>query len=180
MKFNLRPVLCLGLVALVALAFTPQVFAQGATTGSITGFVLDPDGAPLPGASVVAIHTPTGTRYTAYSQVDGRFNILSVRTGGPYQVTVTLVGFTTGEEAAANVTLGQNLNFTFTLHLASVEETITVTAVSDPIINPGRTGATSNVSLEEIQTLPTLDRSISDFARLDPFFSTNSDKRKAI
>ena len=175
MKCNLRSVLCLGLGALVALAFTPQVFAQGATTGSITGFVLDPDGAPLPGASVVAIHTPTGTRYTAYSQVDGRFNMHAVRTGGPYQVTVTLTGFTTGEDTAAQVTLGQNLNLTFTLRLASVEETITVTAVSDPIINPGRTGATSNVSLKAIETLPSMNRQISDFARLDPFFSTNSD-----
>jgi hypothetical protein len=62
--------------------------AQTVTTGSISGEVVDPQGAALPGAVVVALHTPTGTTYEGISGSDGRYQILNVRVGGPYTVTV--------------------------------------------------------------------------------------------
>ena len=63
------------------------------TTGSITGTVLDPQKAPVPGASVLAVHEPSGTRYEATTRADGRFSLPGMRVGGPYTVTATLSGF---------------------------------------------------------------------------------------
>lgn len=169
-----RSLLCAGLVAIFALAWAPAVFAQGATTSTITGSVTDPDGAPLPGVTVTIVHQPTGTRYTSYTRGDGRFSVFNVRIGGPYTVTAELQGFAPLARESLSVALGETLEVTFALQLEAVQETVTVTAASDPIINPGRTGAESLVTEEEINSLPTLDRSIADFARLDPYFKTDS------
>ena len=57
--------------------------AQTVTTGNITGTVTDAQGGVLPGATVTAMHTDTGTSYEAVTGADGRFNILNVRVG-PY------------------------------------------------------------------------------------------------
>ena len=136
MKPIARSLLCMGLAAIFALSWAPDVFAQGATSGAITGVVTDPDGAALPGATVTAIHQPTGTRYTAYTRVDGRYSIFNVRVGGPYSLTIELQGFASLTRADLQVTLGQELAVTFAMQLQAVQEVITVTATSDPIINP--------------------------------------------
>jgi len=174
MNSSTSRLLCAGLVAMLMLAWAPAVFAQGATTSTITGVVNDPDGAPLPGATVTIVHEPTGTRYTSYTRGDGRFSVFNVRVGGPYSVTAEIQGFAPLTRENLNVALGETLSVSFALQLQAVQETITVTATSDPIINPGRTGAESLVSEEEIGALPTLDRSIADFARLDPYFKPAS------
>ncbi len=169
-----RSLLCAGLVAIFALSWAPSAFAQGATTSSITGTVTDPDGVPLPGVTISIVHEPTGTRYTSYTRGDGRFSVFNVRVGGPYSVTAELQGFAPLTREELNVALGETLAVSFALQLQAVQETVTVTATSDPIINPGRTGAESLISEEEIGVLPTLDRSIADYARLDPYFRPNS------
>ena len=50
---------------------------------------------PVPGASVIAIHEPSGTSYEATTRADGRYSIPSMRVGGPYEVTASLSGFQT-------------------------------------------------------------------------------------
>ena len=66
-------------------------FAQ-VTTSNIRGTVIDDQNQALLGANIVAVHTPTGTKYGAISNEDGRFNLLNLRVGGPYQVTISYVG----------------------------------------------------------------------------------------
>jgi hypothetical protein len=153
------------------LAITPAAFAQ-VTTGNIAGTVTAA-GETLPGVTVEAVHTPTGTRYDTVSGPDGRFTIPNVRVGGPYRVTATLEGFRPFEATTVQVPLGSTAEVPVTLALATVSEAITVTAEVDPIINPNRTGSTSQVSEEQIETLPTVNRSIQDFARTNPYFRTD-------
>src|SRR5262245_24659204 len=76
----------------VLLAASSPVWAQGVTTGQITGIVLDAQKQPVAGASVIAIHEPSGTSYEATTRADGRFLIPGMRVGGPYSVTVAFTG----------------------------------------------------------------------------------------
>ena len=84
------PVLALACVMAVMVP-ARQAGAQGVTTGSIGGTVTDAAGAPVAGASVIAIHTPSGTNYEATTRADGRYLIPNMRVGGPYVLTVTYV-----------------------------------------------------------------------------------------
>lgn len=162
-----------GLVLMVCallLATTP-IFGQ-ATTGSLSGTVVsDADNSALPGVTVEAVHTPTGTRYSTVSGANGRFTLPNVRVGGPYKVTATLEGFRAADVTGVEVSLGQTAEVPVRLKLAAVTETVTVTARPDEIINPGHTGSTSMVNEKQIETLPTVNRSLQDFARTNPYFN---------
>ena len=153
--------------ALVALA--PAAFAQ-VTTGTLTGAAIASDGSALPGVTIEAVHVPTGTRYDTVTGGDGRFTIPNVRVGGPYRITGTLEGFRTFESTSTQVALGTPTEVTVRMALAAVSEAITVTATADEIINPNRTGSSSQVSEEQIETLPSVNRSLQDFARTNPYF----------
>jgi hypothetical protein len=158
--------------ALLAVGSTSAV-AQTVTSGSISGEVVDPQGGALPGAAVVAVHTPTGTTYEAISGGDGRYQLLNVRVGGPYTVTVKMPGFRDKSETGVTVNLGADQKVDVELELASVNEQVTVVA-EVPVIDTMRAGTASNVRTEAIESLPTVARSLTDFARLDPNFVTTS------
>ena len=157
------------LSAVVLLAIAPLTQAQ-VTTGTIAGTVTAADGSALPGVTVEAIHVPTGTRYDSVTGMNGRYIIPNVRVGGPYRVSATLEGFRAATAENLQVPLGAVAEVPLRLQLAAVSEAITVTATADEIINPNRTGATSEVSTEQIETLPTVNRSLQDFARTNPYF----------
>ena len=120
----------LGLLGVVCAGAAP-VLAQGVTTGSIAGVVLDGNGAAVPGATVNAVHEPSGTKYSAVTNTDGRFSIPNMRVGSGYRVTVTLSGFDPAEQTNLEVTLGVNTDVEFTLKVATLKEEITVRAESD-------------------------------------------------
>jgi hypothetical protein len=146
-----------------------QVFAQGSTTAALAGSVLDEKGEGLPGATVIAIHEPTGSRYGASTRADGRYNIVNMRVGGPYKITVSFIGYKESVQTGIVLTLAQELrqNFKLEVNQSQLEE-VKVVASRSSIINSGRTGASTTVSNSQITTLPTLNRSLGDFARLDP------------
>ena len=75
--------LLLRAIAIVAFVLGAHAaFAQGVTTGSITGVVKDAQGAVVPGVTIVAVHQPSGTTYEAVTQADGRFFLPGMRVGG--------------------------------------------------------------------------------------------------
>lgn len=145
-----------------------DVQAQG-TRASINGTVVDEEGEPLPGANIIAIHEPSGTQYGASSQSNGRYNLRGLRVGGPYTVTASFVGYRQQEETDINLQLGQDLTIDFELLPEDTElEEVRVIGERSAIISKDRTGASRNVSQEEIDRLPTINRSLTDFARLVP------------
>jgi len=148
--------------------------AQGVTTASITGIVRDSQGAVVPGATVTAVHTPSGTSYETVTQGDGRFFIPGMRIGGPYKLTAALSGFTPETQDKINLTLGVAQDVNFTLQLAAVAETIEVTATVDPVFASSRTGAATAISRQDIAELPTVSGRISDLTRLTPQARGNS------
>jgi outer membrane receptor protein involved in Fe transport len=160
------------MTAVALLAIVPLAQAQ-VTTGNIAGTVSAADGSTLPGVTVEAIHTPTGTRYDSVTGPNGRFTMQGVRVGGPYTISAVLEGFRSFESTGVNVALGSTIDVPVTLQLAAVSESITVTASADDIINPNRSGATSSVSAEQLETLPTVNRTLQDFARTNPYVNVD-------
>ncbi|HUJ14419.1 MAG TPA: carboxypeptidase regulatory-like domain-containing protein [Thermoanaerobaculia bacterium] len=164
-------------IVLVALSIisAPALLAQSVTTGTLAGSVTTrADNSALPGVTIEAVHQPTGTRYTSVTDSKGHWEIPNARVGGPYRVTATLSGFKTVTAENVSVRLGEvNEVPAMKLDLATVSEAITVTATPDTIINPGHTGATSNVTTQQIQTLPTVNRALQDFARTNPYFDVS-------
>lgn len=168
-RFMTNSVLFGAFFALLMMLPLSGVFAQGSTTAALAGTVLDEKGQGLPGASVIAVHEPTGSRYGGSTRADGRYNIVNMRVGGPYQITVSFVGYKNAVQTGIVLTLAQELrqNFKLEVNQSQLEE-VKVVASRSSIINSGRTGAATTVGNNQITTLPTLNRSLGDFARLDP------------
>jgi hypothetical protein len=142
--------------------------AQGVTTSAVTGVVKDDQGAAIPGATVSAVHQPSGTTYEAVTQADGRFSIQGMRIGGPYTVTAVLSGFRAEAKSDISLTLGIEQDLSFALAIASVAETVTVTGETSPVFSSTRTGAATSVSRDELKVLPTVSGRINDITRLTP------------
>lgn len=170
-----RRCLALALFAGVAVMAHPEpAFAQGVTTGSIAGIVRDAQGLAIPGATVVAVHEPSGTKYESITMGDGRFNIPGMRVGGPYTVTASLEGFQPKSVQDVQVSLGVAADLDLMLQAAAVAETVTVSATSDPVFSSARTGAATAVTRMDIETLPTVSGRIGDLTRLTPQASGTS------
>ena len=170
MRLSAIPKLILALAGATVLAIPAPAPAQSVTTGSLSGLVTDESGGLLPGASVEVVHDPTGTHYSATTGPDGRFTIFAVRVGGPYSIVVTLSGFRDERVGNLSVALGEERRMDFTLKVAAVTETIEVTAEAGTIISSTSTGPAANVTRQTIESLPTIDRGLEDFARLSPYF----------
>jgi len=167
MKY-IRPMAASLVIALMAWA--QPTYGQTVTTGSLSGVVTDQQGGVLPGVTITAVHRPTGTTYETVSTAEGRFTMLNVRAGGPYQVTAQLGGFRERQVGEVQVALGEDRQVNFQLELATVTETITVTAAAS-LVDTTRAGTAANVAQEAIENLPTLGRSLFDFARVSPHFT---------
>jgi hypothetical protein len=158
-------------VALAMMAWASPGYAQTVTTGTITGVVQDAQGGVLPGVTVTALHTPTGTSYEGVTQGDGRFSLLNVRVGGPYQLTATLAGFRNAAINELNVRLGEATDVPVKMQLATVTETVIVSADVSPVFTGSKAGTSDSLQTEVIENLPTINRSIQDIARTSPYFN---------
>ncbi|MGB3467866.1 MAG: carboxypeptidase regulatory-like domain-containing protein, partial [Cyclobacteriaceae bacterium] len=159
--------LLLILTMTMAVAFT--AFGQGSTTSSIRGRVTDASGEALPGATVVALHKPTGVEYGNVADIEGYYRIPNIPVGGPYTITVSYVGFEDDIKQNVFLNLGQTFTLNSKLSDTALElEAVVVTAGKGEIIDGNRTGAATNISLENINSTPTVGRSVGDFARLNP------------
>ncbi|WP_222984433.1 TonB-dependent receptor [Flagellimonas meishanensis] len=143
------------------------------TTSNIRGTVVDDQAAPLFGANVVAVHTPTGTRYGTITNEEGRFNLLNLRVGGPYEVTISYVGFQTETRNDVFLSLGKTFNLDLSM-VTDSQQLDEVVVVSDQsgTFGSDRTGSETNVGRKDLQRLPTISRSAEDFTRLEPSASS--------
>lgn len=141
------------------------------TTSALSGHITDAKKEGLPGATVLAVYTPTGTKYAAVTDVDGRFRINSMNAGGPYQVTVTYVGYNTENRSDIVLQLGETTNLNLVLQDASAQLTEVVVKGSR---EGERQGAGMSVGNETIRRLPTISRSLTDMTRLSPQVNNNN------
>src|SRR5688572_3456391 len=165
----------LSVIATLALAL--PVGAQ-VTTGSLAGRVQNAKGEGVAGANVIAIHLPSGTTYEATTRDDGRFQIINMRVGEPYSVTVAFTGggaaaFAPETQENVAVILGTATDLEFNVKEIAVTETVTVTGQSDAIFASNRTGAATAVTRQEIAALPTISNRLESFVRLTPAMGGN-------
>jgi len=154
---------------LLLLLATVGAYAQ-VTTSSITGLIKDASGEPSIGATVRAVHVPSGTTYGVAANGEGRFTIQNMRIGGPYTVEISFVGANTETRTGIILQLGQPyvLNVTLTSGGTQLNE-VTVTATNPrSILNSDKTGSITVVDRTAIQRLPSISRSLNDFTRLTP------------
>jgi hypothetical protein len=158
----------------VILALTPEsVSAQGVTTSSISGSVTDIKGDGLIGATVIAVHVPSGTRYGTVSNNAGRYTLPAVRVGGPYEVSVVYTGYKANPQTGVFAPLGSALVVNFELTEEGVSlGGVDITAQTG-VISAERTGLGSNIKREQFERLPTIGRSFTDFSALTPQAGAN-------
>ena len=144
-----------------------RAFAQE-TGGGLTGQILDTKGAPLAGATVTAVHEPSGTRYETQTSSDGRYHLPGLRIGGPYTLTVTYSGMNPRVISVEQLNLGATLTQNVTLE-AAVTELGGVLIHAQPAAPKANTfGAGLNIGRDQLRTMPTAARSITDMTRMMP------------
>ena len=162
--------LILFVFTIILISATNRILAQE-TTSSMSGTVSEKGGA-LPGATITALHVPTGTKYTTSTRSDGGFNLSGLRVGGPYIISVSFIGYSTESQENINLTLGENYNAKFLLKETSVTlKTVIVKTGQNKTFNSNHTGNSDIVSRTQIERLPTISRSLADVTKLTPYAS---------
>ena len=154
---------------MVAVLVGITAFAQ-VTTSSLNGKVTDANGAPVPGAAVVAVHTPSGTQYYAVVNAEGRYAINGMRSGGPYKVEVSCLGYQTVTFTDVTLQLAESYSLNAWLKDDSqmLSEAVVVSSANSKF-SVEKTGAATNINNAQITALPTVSRSITDVTRLSPY-----------
>ena len=159
---------CVCLLSVLLVGFPSLVSAQGVTTGSLTGRVTS-SGAPVSGATVVALHVESGSRYSAVTRDDGRYSIPNMRVGGPYRVTVSRIGLERVVQNGVFITLGEVTPVDATMRAVAVQlEQVSVTANADALMSGDRTGAATTITRENVSTLPGITGRLESVVRLTP------------
>ena len=156
----------LSLVVMLIAAITAN--AQ-VTTSSISGTVVDENNEALVGATVVAKHMPSGTTYSAATNLDGRYNLQGMRTGGPYVIDVTYIGYAASQVKNVYLQLGNTSVF-------NVKLEVSATALGEVVVTgKGGTqaGAAKNFSLAKIEGTPTITRNVYDIVKNTPMVNVN-------
>lgn len=150
------------------LMISSAAFSQ-VTTAGMNGRITSSNGDRLPGATVIAVHTPSGTQYGTTTDMEGFYRIPNMRIGGPYTITVSYVGYKPATLTDVMLSLGQTFGYSTTI----TEESATITGVEviskrTDLFDGNRTGASTNFNNQTISIMPTISRSINDYTRLTP------------
>ena len=159
--------LLLAIITLFAgIAATAQV-----TTSSLGGRVVDQNGEPVIGAAVVAIHEPSGTSYGSVTNVDGLYTIQGMRTGGPYRVEVSCLGYQQVNYTEITLTLAETYNLNAQLNESNefLSEAVVIAAPTSKFAAVEKTGSVTNIDNKQIEAIPTVNRNITDVTRLSPY-----------
>jgi hypothetical protein len=157
------------LTFVVACLIAFPVYSQ-VTNSGMNGTVTSGSGEALPGATVVAVHEPSGTQYGAVTNSEGRFNLQGMRPGGPYSVKVSFVGYSTATYTDITLYLGESFILNAQINESAVEVAeVTIVGSRPSKFSTTKTGATTNISNEQLNSVPSIDRSIRDIAQISPY-----------
>ncbi len=150
------------------LAFMVTTAMAQITTSGLSGSVTA-SGEDVIGATIEAVHVPSGTRYKAVTNIDGMFTINGMRVGGPYEVKISYIGYKTKVVKNVTLQLGETYNLKETLDEDSKQLGEVVVVAKGSKFSVEKTGASTNISNAQIANMPTVSRSITDITRLSPY-----------
>jgi hypothetical protein len=150
------------------LLLVTRTFAQE-TTATLNGQILDAKAQPVTGASIVVKMESTGFKTGTQTNSKGMFVIPNLKPGGPYTIIISYVGYE--EQKFENVNLSLGSNPELNINLKTEDKNLAEVVVSTNR-KPGISGIT--VNRMQMNSLPTLGRSIQDFTRLTPQSNNNS------
>ena len=157
------------IAAFAAMLLSVAAIAQ-VTTSALGGLAVDANGEPVIGVAVIATHTPSGTVYGVTTNEVGRFTINGMRSGGPYTVEFSCLGYQTVTFTDVVLQLAETYSLSATLNEDSemLSEAMVVGAAASKL-SAQKMGSATNISGNEIVSLPTVSRSITDVTRLSPY-----------
>ena len=148
----------------VALSMNAQV-----TTSALSGVVTDENNESMIGATVQAVHTPSGTKYNAVSNLDGRYTIQGMRTGGPYRIEISYVGYEPRVIEGVVLQLGETYNLDVDMSVNANQLCEVVVTALGSKFSTEKTGASTNITSGQISNLPTVTRNLTVVTRLSPY-----------
>ncbi len=160
--------------AVTAIFAAVSVHAQ-VTTSAISGKILDDEG-PVQGAAIIAVHTPSGSQFTAVSDKNGNYRINNITPGGPYTVTIEVLGYRTVENTGIYAPLGETVSIDNTLEVEALglDAAVFTADATDSGMNISRSGAGTSISQRTMTAMPTVSRSLNDIMKLTPQASETS------
>jgi len=142
---------------LIFMFITVVMFGQATTTSGINGKIVDPSGKALPGATVVAIHVPSGSQYGAVANADGLFSIQGMRPGGPYTIEVSFIGYAKKSLTNISLLLGENFVLNAGMEEASTQlNEVVVVGAKAPVFNSEKNGSSINISTRQLAVMPSI------------------------
>lgn len=170
--------LTLGLLAVLA---TAPVFAQSTSAG-VGGTVVGTDGQPVAGAEVTITHTESGTVSRATTDASGRYTARGLRVGGPYTIVINKsgAGSTTEDGVYLNLDKVNQVDVSLGGEVTQLETVQAVVAYGSDVFSATKMGAGSNVTRQQIEAFPSIERNLQDYARLDPRVSQTDKSRNEI
>ena len=158
----------IAILAAMLMMVLSSAMAQVTTSGINGKVTLEATGEEVIGASIQAVHVPSGTKYAAVTNAKGIYSIQGMRAGGPYTVTVSYIGAKTKTFENISLALGESYN----LQVWLTDDTQTlgdVVVTGEAGVNGTKNGAAQTISNMRIQELPTITHSVADVARINPF-----------
>ncbi len=165
----------LGAAIALASVAPGRAFAQGLTTGAISGTVVNEQNQPVADAQVRVTNRSTGSATGATTRADGRYYAQGLEVGDQYSVTVRKIGFAPKTTEPVRVTLGQatTTNFILTVQAATLAAVTIEAAAASALISPTQKGSSTTITDTLLRKLPTLNRNFADFVALTPQVSTS-------
>lgn len=170
--------LALGVVIALAAA---SASAQN-TSATIGGRVIGEGGQPVANAEVTILHVPSGTVSRAVTDANGRYGARGLRVGGPYKVTVVKDGYEGAQTDGVYLELGDSapVNLDLAAETAELDAVEVIGAATATVFSPDKMGAGTQISQEQINSFPSINRNLQDYVRLDPRIAQTDKGRNEI
>jgi hypothetical protein len=156
----------------MSVGLSSAVMAQS-TTSSIRGNVATEAGTIFSGANVTITHVPSGTVSTATTNASGVFSARGLRVGGPYSVKISGGEFAPVQYDDLYLSLDQAFSLPVTVEETNNTEVIQITGSNSAVAGFSNDGLSTNLGIEALGEVTSIDRDITDAAALNPFASVD-------